>query len=318
MRTLVVCLLVLTGLAGCAGDDPGSSGGDAVDPGDFDLAAGRGAISGLLVDDRFRPIQLVNEPETAGQAAGFILLQETGGQARSNANGEFSFVNLEPGTYTLRAQVTGHEAVPIRVSVSVGDFAEATITARRTASEGSTIVTQEYSVFIPCSFRTIENGRTVKCIGDLSGDSFRSAFYADYTPLGKNTTYLITEMLPNQQGGYRVQVRNDDSSPWIRYGTENNYDTDYIRIDNPFGVANEEDNFYGDNQPWVNDRRLHTLLFPLGQFEEEVIENWPHEVYRVCCGLGARIGIQAKFIQSVFIGEPQVDPAAYCVLCPSS
>ncbi len=100
LRVLLMCALTASvALAGCAssdgGDDQVLDGGVSDDT--FTLKAGRGAISGLLVDDRFRPIELTDNPTTEFQRSGFVLLQELGLKARTDSNGEFSFVDLEPG-----------------------------------------------------------------------------------------------------------------------------------------------------------------------------------------------------------------------------
>jgi hypothetical protein len=161
-------------LAGCAGDSPDTA---PVDPSEIDpeqLQAGKGAIAGLLIDDRFRPIQLIDSPTTEFQARGFVLLQETGQESRTTANGEFAFIDLEPGTYTLRVSATGHEAVPSKVVVREGEFAEASIVARRTSSQGSTIVTEEYSAFSPCFINFVALSTTADCTLDQSGETFRA------------------------------------------------------------------------------------------------------------------------------------------------
>jgi hypothetical protein len=81
-------------LAGCAGD------GQVVDYENLDnneLAEGKGAIAGVLFDDRYRPIHLVPEGEAVSefQADLFILVQETGPQVLTNENGDFAV--LDPG-----------------------------------------------------------------------------------------------------------------------------------------------------------------------------------------------------------------------------
>ena len=36
---------------------------------------------------------------------------------------------------------------------------------------------------------------------------------------------------------------------------------------------------------------------------------------RGCVGVGTDFGVKAKFLQSVFLGEPDVDLESYCALC---
>jgi hypothetical protein len=309
---LALAVVVLTvALAGCSEDAGGPTTAPIVDRDDIELAAGKGAIVGLLVDDRFRPIQLTNDvASTEFQAKGFVLLQETGEQVLTTVNGEFSFVDLPPGSYTLRVSASGHEAVPQRVLVTAGEFAEMSIVARRTSSEGSFVLTQEYSVFIPCSLRTIENGYVADCTLDQSGDSFRPGFYANYTQFGEAADAMVTEMKASKAAGmYRVQIRDDTTNPWIRWGTSTQFNVDYIKIVNEYGVLNEVDNWYGDNIPWENDRTMHVILFVGALLEQEAAE------LGFCCGVGVEIGIKAQFLQTVFVGELPVAVASYCVLC---
>lgn len=238
------------------------------------------------------------------QFEGFILIQETGGRYRTNENGEFTVVDLEPGTYTIRVSVVGHEAIPLRVKVNAGEFAEVDVVARRTSTDNTAIISQEYSVFIPCSLRTIENGRVLDCTFDQSGDSYRAYFVADYTEVGEDAYALVTEMLANQAGTYRVQIRNG-----VRWASETIYDdATYSKIILYNGETNEEDNWYGDNVAWNNDDEMQVILFAGAELERE------GQDLGFCCGLGLKVAVRGTFVQTLFIGKPAEDVESYAVL----
>jgi hypothetical protein len=265
------------------------------------------------VDDRFRPIQLTNEvASTEFQAKGFILLQETGQQVLTTQNGEFSFVDLDPGTYTLRATIQGHEATPIQVTVAEGVFNEASIVARRVSSLGSSVITQEFSAFTPCAADFIANGVVANCVLDLSGDTYRPGFSVNYTGIA-DVTYLVAEAKMSQVSGYNFQMRENDGSAagGDRYAVGRIKDGDYIKMVLERGVANEEHNEQNNNVAWGNNETnpMHTIFFMEGDFRDEMRE------LGFCCGLGARFGMKGQFLHSMFVGEPEVDIAAYCVLC---
>jgi hypothetical protein len=311
-----VALMAALALAGCAADDAGGpSPGQVVDEDSFRLAAGKGAIAGLLVDDRFRPIHLTAEDATTEfQARGFVLLQETGAQTQTTPNGEFSFVDLDPGTYTLRVTASGHEAVPQKVSVQAGSFAETSVVARRVSSAGATIITEEYSVFIPCGYDYVANGGVIDCTFDQSGDSYRPGFVSDYTRFGTNATNLVSEMRANHVDRYEMQVREaDGTSGGGQRLAVAQFEGDYVKLLWRFGETNEEWNGQNNNGPWTNAFPIHTILFRDSPGREEVQAlGLPF-----CCGAGVYFGIKAQFLQSLFLGTPDVSVESYCVLCTS-
>jgi hypothetical protein len=303
----LACLLSAVALAGCSGDGgPGTP--DVVDPDDFDLRAGTGAIAGLLVDDRFRPIQLTNEvASTEFQARGFVLLQETGEQVLTTVNGEFSFVDLDPGTYTLRVTASGHEATPQKVTVRAGEFAETSVVARRIASIGSTIVTQEFSIFIPCATYAVSD-----CTLDFSGDSGRfSTGWDTLEQFLPDMQYLKLEAKMNQAGIYCLEVRY----PQLGGATQEpsyadwcvGQDSDYIS-----GILQVDANYMDDGRdPFNATGPSDVILFYFGNNELTCWQG-PPASYR-CAGVG--LGIRAQIITSLFLGPPEVDLEAYCLLC---
>lgn len=313
MKVLLLALTVLAaGLAGC-----NDKGGDVAPPGeDPPLQSGKGAIAGLVVDDVFRPI-----PDA-------LVLASNGMTATSGPSGQFTLVNLEPGSYILRLQVEGHEAAPQTFEVKAGEYTEAEVLARRVLNEGSRIATNEFSVFVPCAAGFIVNGVTANCVLDLSGDSFRSSFTSNLTGQ-ENITFMVTEWKFNQVGDWNVQIREDDGSTagGERYAVLDIAQGDYARVVLEKGVLNEEANAQRNNVPWNNTKPFATGIFLNGQFKQEaqdVYDTAPmvcststgagRPVLCTATGLGVTFGVRARIIQSVFIGEPEVDPLTYGVL----
>ncbi|HUR25660.1 MAG TPA: carboxypeptidase-like regulatory domain-containing protein [Candidatus Thermoplasmatota archaeon] len=296
----LVGLMASLALAGCSGGDDGGATGTTGGPTPSPLKSGKGAISGLLINDVFRPVP-----------GGLILIQDLGLTATSDSSGQFSFIDLEPGSYLLRVQAEGHEAAPQNVEVRDGEYTEAELVARRVFNEGSRIITTEYSVFIPCSIDFVANGYVADCTLDQSGDSYRAAFTSNYTQYG-NATYLVTEMKTNHEGRWEVQLRTGEACSESQYFAVSQFQGDYTKIVMPVGGISEQsaELSYGPNEAWGNQCDLDTILFTDSQFREELQQAGAP----VCCGLGAQFGIKAKFVQSIFLGEPEVDIASYGVL----
>ncbi len=285
-----------TAVAGCVGENCG----------ELKLSEGEGGISGLVIDDRLRPL---------GEAR--ILLLPLGLDTISNDNGEFGFVGLKPGAYTIKVQKAKHEAAPKRVDVTAGEFSEAILDARRTSSDTSVILTQEYAVFVPCAVDFIYTGLIWNCGTDLSGDNARYSFEVDYTDIN-NVTWLVAEAKINQVGDWNVQVRHPNGAPegGERYAVADLWDTDYVRITLQKCEAGEtvEEcppntvyNGQSNNVQWLNDKPADTLLFLTGEYAGTL----PEPLTR---GLGARLGTKAQFVHSLFLGEPEVVIDTYAIL----
>ena len=299
----LVFAIVAVALAGCGGKDGGDGGPSAGSGTTGPLESGKGAISGLLINDVFRPV-----------AGGLVLIQELGLTATSDTSGQFTFVDLEPGAYMLRVQAEGHEAAPQSVDVVEGEYAEVEVMARRVVNEAGRIITVQYAVFVSCWADFVVNFVVGDCTNDQSGDTDRASFNSNYTDVA-DITYIVVEMKANKVGNYNIQMREDDGSAagGDRYAVAEIEDTDYVKIVIEKGVANVEHNAQDNNEPWENDREFTTILFPKGQFREEVSGSDPTGT--TCCGVGAGVGVEAQFVQSVFVGAPEVDIASYCVLC---
>ena len=310
---LLVGLVASLALAGCGGNDgetPPTTGSGTTGP----LASGKGAISGLLVNDVFRPV-----PD------GLVLIQDLGLTATTDSSGQFTFIDLEPGAYLLRVQAEGHEAAPQSVEVQEGEYAEAEIMARRITSEAGRIITTEYSVFVSCAASAPVVSATNDCTFDQSGDSDRAAFTSNYTAYA-DATYLVTEMksarpASSTSGAYKIIVRQlPDTDNY--YASAYTADGDYIKVVMKLGEVSLSDT-EGRNLAWNNTEELQTAFFPQGAFKGETQSvqdaGCQPDPADVTCfesrGLGAQVGVRAKFVQSLFIGDPEVDIETYCVLC---
>lgn len=316
---LAALLAAAAALSGCATD---TSGNVVVDPTERpQVAADRGAILGLLIDDRYRPI-----------AGATLLLKPSGLTAVSDATGAFRFLDIAPAVYIVQAQSEGHEAAPKNVDVVPGVYTDVEVQARRIFSDDGSIVTAQYSVFIPCAIDYVVNGYIIGCVPDSSGDTWRPGFTSDTRKLGRNATYLVSEAKMNQVGDYDFQVREDngESAGGDRYAVGRIVDGDYIRMVNQRGVTNTIDNFQENNKPWNNTKRYATLVFLSGENRDEMEElsgttctpavddlnRGAGSPVRTCNwrGVGAKFGIKAKFVQSIFIGPPTVPIDTYRTL----
>lgn len=293
---LAALVVAAAALAGCNDDAPSgpSAGTGTTGP----LASGKGAISGLLINDVFRPVP-----------GGLVLIQELGLTATSDGSGQFTFVDLEPGAYLLRVQAEGHEAAPINVDVVEGQYAEVEVIARRVSSEAGRVITNEFSVFVSCNVNAVVIGLPFDCTLDQSGDTDRAAFTSNYTEVA-NVTYMVTEMRANQVGNYEVRIRptDHDQGPDDNYAVMEIVESDYLRIIHKLGeVAHEPYELTGNNAAWNNTDEFITILYvdSIGKNAGDT----------GTFGVGLDVGIRAKFVQSVFVGEPEVDIETYCVLC---
>lgn len=316
MRVLIALLFTVTGLAGCADGADGPVEPTQIDKDDFAFAAGTGAIAGLLVDDRFRPIDLTDDPETDFQAEGFVLLQETGDQVQTTENGEFNFLELEPGTYTLRVTASGHEAVPQKVQVNEGVFSEANLVARRIATAGERVEVTEFNFFIPCSAYA-----TTDCTFDRSGDSSRNVFTMDMTQEAEQgLSYMHFDAKMNQPGMYCLEVRrgpgaggagDDDAKSFADWCIPP--DHDYVQ-----GILQVDANYMEDGKdPFDPTKPFDVLIFYFGNNEAtcftEVYHLYNPEAGQRC--LGVALGVKAKVFATAFFDEPAVDLESYCLQC---
>lgn len=137
---LTLALLCIT-LAGCSEDKP-----DPVDPGPVPdkVEKGKGVIRGIVIDAAITPVQ------DATVAVGDDL------STRTDADGAFLFVDVEPGTYFLTVSKPGWTEVQQNVEVVADERAPPVVKVQLQQLPGTVpvAVTQVQEGFIACSFGT--------------------------------------------------------------------------------------------------------------------------------------------------------------------
>lgn len=317
MRTVMVtACMVLVGLAGCA-ESP-----EVPLEEEEALASGLGIIRGLLVDDRFRPIQLIDDAVTEFQAEGFIIVQETGDQLQTTENGEFESTPLAPGDYTLRFTIEGHEATPQGVRVRAGEATETTVVARRVASGADLLVQREFSVFIPCMFAVVVTPIGACALMDLSGDTTQYVFRMNITDY-KDAHFMINELLLNKDAGslrdgtYMMQMEGPDPEGGA---TSYNFVTKFIeegRYDKTIvekGVADPEiqqdplltHGTWEDEMDWVGWR-----FWGQGLLRKDLNDAGVPVPY----GVGPQVAMRAKVLTTFLFTEDRAVAENSCWLC---
>ena len=307
-------LLIGLLLAGCSGGGDTSSTVAPVTERP-QLAEGRGAIAGLLVNDIYRPVP-----------NGLILLQGAGLTATTDAEGQFTFVDVLPGSYIALASADGHEAAPVNVDVNAGEYTELEISARRIFSDAGSTITTQYSVFIPCASSAgaasvVYGG--VLCPADTAGSDYRPGLSnLDFSETA-NITYLVAELKANMKDNYVFQLRHDDGSPFgaERWGGQQINGSDYAKVVLKRGEVYQT--WEPENVPWQNENGtpMAAILFYLGNGGDQTSTlptcTDPQVPQPICYGVGHRFAVKANIILTVFIGEPTVKVEEYHVLAPA-
>lgn len=284
MKVIAVAAILALALAGCAG----KSTTETLDK--PPIAANKGAIAGVVFDDIYRPVP-----------GGKVVLTPLGLTTTTNVNGEFLFVDLTPGTYRLLLEADGYEAAPADVDVEANRYVDAQVDARRLLSQGGRIDTIQYSVFLPCAVASPVILGTVNCLGDLTGDSYRSS--AGNLKFTNDTTTLIFEVKASKPGNYVLAIRHDDGTP---EGGEKYYDI--IVSEGTYGKGIIKRNEAVDGfTVWKGDKPVEAAMFVGGQVQTN------ESGY----GVGAEFGIEAQILISAFIGPPEVDLESYHLMSES-
>ncbi len=330
VRSLLVALFMSSViLAGCTSDDGSDVDGDPADDGT------KGTLSGLLVDDNFRPIQL--KEEWSGepgdyQDKGFILITETAERVETTENGEFEVTGLVPGTYTLRVSAEGHEAVQETVQIEAGETSSVTLEARRKVADLSTIITTEYAIFIACNAYA-----TFDCTFDASGDTSRPGVFDNFTEYADEVTFATWEVLLNNPYIFCLEVRESSGTGasldrhfgnWCE-GEDSTYTKGILQNGEIYDEVPSQD-------AWDPTAETEGILFTFGNSEAtcwakpgdegvgpnqveaagETVNNPTHnrdDRYR-CAGVS--LAVKAELVFSMFLYDVAVeDVEDYCILC---
>jgi len=304
MTKALVLTAILLGvvLAGCSGKTSSTDNVDTVVTSRPALDAGKGAITGLLIDDVYRPVP-----------NGLVLLQGSGLTATTDDLGQFSFVNLEPGSYVALATAANHEAAPINVDVKAGEYSDLEIQARRIFSQDGSTVTLQSSVFIPCAVSSPAITVTVNCLGDLSGDSYRTGFTTNFT--GDQITWLVAEVRFNKVDNYQFVLRPDGTtSEGDAYNYTIIHQGDYGKV-----LLQAGENSTWNQNKWKPGDRMQATIFYSGQTDctkSPAPGTVPDPDSCNGFGAGGTAGIKATMLLTAFVGEPGVDVLTYAVMAP--
>lgn len=297
MALLAAC----AALAGCADGDAKGADGSA------GLAAGKGAIAGLLVDDRYRPIHLTETPTAEFQASGFILVVETGQTVTSDADGEFTVTDLQPGSFTLKPSVDGHEGAPVQVDVAAGEYTEVDVLVRRLVTPArDTVVVHDDTVLVTCSMQ-VTNGHLsfgTVCHGDMAGGSESNFVDYNYTDVG-DMAALVVEIEFSRVGDYEfwlsrqldvIQLEGDLYRKVFGFGS------DYMR----FSALNGTDGEGWDAPLNLQDLRIWVNVNGPGSQQT-------HEATGLAIGADFTFVVEARLVVSAFLEAPD-DLDTYAVL----
>jgi hypothetical protein len=276
--------------------------------------SGKGAMTGLLVDDRFRPLTV-----GPGALPGVILIQETGDELASNENGEFASGPLEPGRYTLRVQITDHEAVPQTFQVRAGEVTELTVIARRVISTDDLVIAQEFAVFIPCMMGAVVTPIGACALMDLSGDTARYVFRMNITAF-PNLQFMVTELLLNKDAGslrdgtYMMQIEGPSQDGATSYNyvskfiEEGAYDKTLLEK----GVQNEyQQDPLLNHGVWEGGDWIGWRFWGQGLLRKDLNDAGAPVPY----GVGPQLAMKATVLTTLFFATDRAEVEAYCGLC---
>lgn len=299
-------------LAGCAGgaDGAADAGGALGADGRPELAAGLGAIAGLLVDDRYRPLHLTDEPKGEYDVPGSILVVETGGQVATAADGTFTVVDLAPGTYTLKPSVERHEGAPRKVDVAAGQYAEVDLVVRRILDPGKDVVViQDDTLLITCSIQVLDGHFTVgrTCHGDVSGEEGTGWVDYNYTEFG-SVAAVVVEARVDQPRDFEIWLTKKTNlvDGAALYGKVYGYDATSIRVAARNGT--EEVGRFGGVPLDTMDLRVWANVNGPGTQEADQLTGLP-------VGADFTFVVEVRIVVSAFLDPPDdATLASYAVL----
>ncbi len=176
MRRVVVALIVMSALAGCADAGPAAAEPEIFQ--EVQATADTGVIRGVVVDDAITPVPGATVTGTPG-----------GFSTTTDDDGAFVFSDLEPGVYFLEATAPDHEKTQTSVEVVAG-VEKPAITRMMMAFQPPPVpYIQALTTNMLMSYSVSVAGSGV-VVGPSSGESF----FADLS-LDANTTLLHSELV---------------------------------------------------------------------------------------------------------------------------
>lgn len=216
MRWLVAALLVST-LAGCAGEESGDSDESFSEELDENLqaTATTGIIRGVVIDGTITPIE-----------GATVALRGVERTTTTNADGAFGFSDLEPGTYFLEVSRFGYTSTQSSVEVVAGVEQPPIVKVQleRIAGLNPYSDTFVFDGFIQCSLAFTVNAIAACSVPGIVGVDLGDRFAVRYTELGTPPTHSQSEMLweSSQVLGQTLKLRYTDD----HNGGLDNYRTD--------------------------------------------------------------------------------------------
>ena len=270
--TLAALLVAMLALAGCAGAGTGKDA-SVVQLGDGEQVellqpetteAGRGAISGVVVDEAIRPLAGVNVTLLGPQV-----------QATTDDQGLFLFDGLAPGLYTLSAAAPMFLPVQTTAEAKVGETAKVRMVLAADATPRPYHTVLKFEGFIEASFGALNQVYQLFVAEHTGIDVCQCQFYYQTESLPETQIIEVTwepsvENPAMPPDGYWA-IWDDNSSDYHDDGCENPC---FGRVDGGFGP--EARNFHTDfwlDYYWVQYQQRFTQYLTLF-YVEKAPEGW--------------------------------------------
>lgn len=220
---LVVTILALTGLAGCAeeGIEPTDETEQVFDELETQATDETGVIRGVVLDPTIVPV-----------VEATVAIIGTEQSTLTNENGAFAFEGLEPGTYFLDVSKVGYNATQSSVTVEAGvdrpDILKVQLALN--PAQQPFVSTHQFDGFIQCSTRLIVIGLATCSAVGVGDEDFAEEYTPDFTPqwiqsellwestqtFGEELSYSITCLSgPPCPDGQLTISRHEGASPLL-------------------------------------------------------------------------------------------------------
>ncbi|MBI2077021.1 MAG: carboxypeptidase regulatory-like domain-containing protein [Euryarchaeota archaeon] len=170
----LVCAIAI---AGCVGSSPPANVSSSAPPTSAAAATAdvsTGAISGRVIDDEVRPV-----PKAS------VIVAETKAETETDAEGKFTFNELQPGKFSVLVQKLGYESAGVKVEVRAGEVAEANIALKPVviASEAYSSV-QPKTALMHVGVTTLTSLQNESAVSSLACDPCRLPMHFAKNPDG--------------------------------------------------------------------------------------------------------------------------------------